>query len=507
VKRIVLSVVLFAAAASARVIVVPDSAATIQAGLDAAGYGDTVLVMPGTYVENLSWPARDGIRLYSADGPAATVIDGGGNGRVVDIAGTGIREATELRGFTVTGGRSFGSSGTGAGIRVSNANPVITGNIIRGNENVTDSGNTSGRNHGGGLYISNSTAGRATEVRFNVIDSNRQADGAWNYGAGIYVTGAGGALIWQNVIRGNVHESEFNASNRGHGAGVYVDGGALLFANLIVGNSNRTNAWNYGGGVACNGTRAELYGNTIVGNSCQGGTWRYGGGVFVYLNAAAAVKNNILTGNSAGSGGGLYRYNHETAVLDNSYNNVWNNTGGNYANCAPGPGDISADPLFAAGPVGEHCLGQVAAGQPADSPCVDAGDTVITAWPMNLDSMVLAWTTRTDSVMDASPIDIGYHYPVGVMTGVAEMPVFTCRPVRVAPNPSNRAVRFSLPATRGPVRLAIHDAAGRVVRTLAGTGVVDWDGRDATGRAVAAGVYPWRLEAAGFIASGRLVRF
>ncbi|HDQ99968.1 MAG TPA: hypothetical protein ENN51_06770 [candidate division WOR-3 bacterium] len=504
--RIVTSVLLAAAVAAAGVIVVPDDYPTIQAGLNAAAYGDTVLVMPGTYPENITWPARDGIRLYSAEGPAATVIDGGGNGRVMDIAGNSIREATELRGFTITGGRMEGSSGSGAGIRVSDANPVITGNIIRGNENVTDSGQTSGRNYGGGLYIRNDASGRATEVRFNVIDSNRQVDGAWNYGAGVYVTGAGGAVLRQNVIRGNVNESEHNPSNRGHGAGVYIADGALLFSNLIVGNVNRTNAWNYGAGVACTGTRAELYANTIVANACQGGTWRYGGGVFVYLNTAAAVKNNIIVGNAAGQGGGLYRFDHASALLDNSHNDVWNNTGGNYANCSPGPGCISEDPLFAAGPMGGYYLSQVAAGQPDNSPCVDAGDTIITAWPVNLDSMLLAWTTRTDSVMDAPPIDIGYHYPVGVMTGVAEMPSFVCRPVRVTPNPSTGSVRFSLPGTGGPVRLAIHDAAGRLVRVLTGVGPLEWDGRDAAGRKVAAGVYPWRVEGGGNITSGRLLR-
>lgn len=504
-RHVVSSIALLATVAAAGIVVVPDEYPTIQAGLNAAGSGDTVLVKPGTYPENITWPGRDGIRLYSADGPAATVIDGGGNGRVIDISGSSIREATELRGFTVTGG--FLGSGTnhGAGIRVSGANPVITGNVIRGNECVAPE-SVNAWNYGGGIYISNSTAGRATEVRFNVIDSNRQVDGAWNYGGGIYITGAGGALVWQNIIRGNVHESELNPSNRGHGAGVYIDRGALLFSNLIVGNINRTNAWNYGGGVACTGTLAELYGNTIVGNACQGGSWRQGGGVFVYLNAAAVAKNNIIVGNEAGQGGGFYRYDHESALLANSHNDVWSNTGGNYANCSPGPGDISDDPLFAAGPLGEHYLGQVAAGQPANSPCLDAGDTIITAWPVNLDSMLLAWTTRTDSAMDAPPVDIGYHYPVGVMTGVTELPTFTCRPVRVTPNPSTGPVRFSLPGSSGQARLVICDAAGRVVRLLQGVGELAWDGRDASGRQVAAGVYPWRVESGSFVTAGRLVR-
>jgi hypothetical protein len=73
------------------------------------------------------------------------------------------------------------------------------------------------------------------------------------------------------------------------------------------------------------------------------------------------------------------------------------------------------------------------------------------------------------------------------------------------PNPFNpaTALRFNLPQTAG-VHLAIHDAAGKRVRTLlagemrpAGAHAVTWDGRDDAGRTVAAGVYVSRLLVAG----------
>lgn len=63
----------------------------------------------------------------------------------------------------------------------------------------------------------------------------------------------------------------------------------------------------------------------------------------------------------------------------------------------------------------------------------------------------------------------------------------------------------------GPARLAVFDLAGRLVATLfagrraAGGGEVVWDGRDARGRACAAGVYVVRLEAGGDGASRRVV--
>jgi flagellar hook assembly protein FlgD len=82
-----------------------------------------------------------------------------------------------------------------------------------------------------------------------------------------------------------------------------------------------------------------------------------------------------------------------------------------------------------------------------------------------------------------------------------------------APNPSAGAARltFTLPQA-GPVRLRLFDLGGREVRALvegareAGTHTVAWDGRDARGNRVAAGVYFARLEAGGETLARRLVR-
>jgi len=69
-----------------------------------------------------------------------------------------------------------------------------------------------------------------------------------------------------------------------------------------------------------------------------------------------------------------------------------------------------------------------------------------------------------------------------------------------APNPFNphTSLRFTLPES-GPVRLTVHDAAGRLVASLvnaslaAGEHAVSWDGTDDGGAAVASGVYFARL--------------
>lgn len=72
------------------------------------------------------------------------------------------------------------------------------------------------------------------------------------------------------------------------------------------------------------------------------------------------------------------------------------------------------------------------------------------------------------------------------------------------PNPFHGSTTIPLGlAQAGPARLAVFDVAGRLVRTLvdgpleAGPRVVEWDGRDDGGRAVASGFYVIRLTAPG----------
>jgi hypothetical protein len=80
------------------------------------------------------------------------------------------------------------------------------------------------------------------------------------------------------------------------------------------------------------------------------------------------------------------------------------------------------------------------------------------------------------------------------------------------PNPLGRTTRipYSLGAP-GSVRLRVFDARGRVVRTLvdaelgAGEHGAVWDGKDDQGRAVASGVFTYRLEAPGFTDSEKIV--
>ncbi len=512
--RTLFVLLLAAGALLARVIVVPDSAATVQAGLNLAGYGDTVLVMPGTYTENIVWPSTDGIRLHSLAGPDSTVLSGGGNGRVLQF-GSAQSRATELRGFTVRAGKASAGAGIYCG-----GSPAIVGNLVSGN---TAQG---GRDYGAGIYVAancsplireneisdNVAADSSTwvygggihaasrsspEICFNLIARNECRLGYWTYGAGIYIDDAP-ALVYGNVITANSNKD----GDRGHGAGIYVGGPALIFCNLITANENRGVYWNYGAGIKVNGP-AAIIANTISSNACIGGNFRQGGGIFVDINETAYVKNNIIASNSAASGGGIFCYS-PGGVATNSFNNVWNNTGGDYVNCTPGPGAISADPLFVAGGRGAFYLSQTAAGQPSTSPSVDAGDTLLPALGLDLESLLRSWTTRTDSIPDTGPLDMGFHYLTSLQVGL-NSPVSRWLPlsVQAGPSPTRGVVRFTAgPIGRESVELTVTDALGRVVHRSTARGArLEWDGR-----AAPAGVYTYRLTAAGRTAAGQIVR-
>jgi parallel beta-helix repeat protein len=173
-----------------------------------------------------------------------------------------------------------------------------------------------------------------------------------------------------------------------------------------------------GGGIVCSGDSSPVIENNLItGNTAEE---LFGGGIKVF-DSSPILRNNTIVGNAAhadGYGGGIYCT--DTTVIVNCIirNNTpdqisgtpavtFSNIEGEY----PGDGNMTADPLFVEGPLGQYYLSQVEAGQAPDgyffnqaanSPCVDMGDPL---------SGHINGTTRTDSVPDRGRIDIGFHYP------------------------------------------------------------------------------------------------
>lgn len=95
---------------------------------------------------------------------------------------------------------------------------------------------------------------------------------------------------------------------------------------------------------------------------------------------------------------------------------------------------------------------------------------------------------------------------------IAAGPVTSFAIAQNSPNPfvSSTKIRFALPESRD-VSLKVYNVEGRLVRTLAdksytvGRHELDWDGRDAKGNLVTAGVYFYRFAAGDFEAEKKMV--
>ena len=82
-------------------------------------------------------------------------------------------------------------------------------------------------------------------------------------------------------------------------------------------------------------------------------------------------------------------------------------------------------------------------------------------------------------------------------TGVAEPGPVTMRPIpALAASPSlfRTATVFSTPTGHRPTRVSVYDAFGRRVRVLDPAPGLVWDGTDAYGRRLPAGVYVGRAD-------------
>ena len=377
--------------AAAITIHVPSEYLTIQAGIVASSDGDTVLVSAGTYIENIDFLGK-AITVKSEQGADLTIIDGNQAGSVVTFD-SGEDEDSVIEGFTLTNG--LGSGGfwdyTGGGITCKNSSdPAITNNSITRNSAQTAGGGIACLDYSDPIITNNSITG------------NTASQGGGIYGLHSFLT------IGNNTITGNT------ASSYGGGIyGYYV--GAIVTDNIISGNT----AGNKGGGMAVlEATHTpypiwEIRNNIIADNSAGNG----GGGISIQCSFPDGhhITNNIITGNSAESGGAIAHYLSAYPVItnsilwDNSAPEIYISTGGgnptiNYSDIMggwPGIGNIDEDPLFVTAPFGNYYLSQTAAGQPQQSPCVDAGDP---------SSPMIEGTTRTDGLQDEGIVDMGYHY-------------------------------------------------------------------------------------------------
>ena len=100
--------------------------ATIQAAVSAASPGDTIMVCPGTYDENVVILTND-LTVVSTDGAAVTIIAPAASAHVVEIRATGVT----LKGFTIVAA-GFDDPDIGINVAIEgDTDLTISRNVVR----------------------------------------------------------------------------------------------------------------------------------------------------------------------------------------------------------------------------------------------------------------------------------------------------------------------------------------------------------------------------------------
>jgi hypothetical protein len=403
---------------------VPDECATIQAGIDSAAAGDTVLVAPGRYIgagnRDIDFGGK-GIVVLSENGPEATALNTRGTESDPHrgfVFQSGEDSTAVVEGFTIENGRAE----EGGGILCQFSSPTLRRNIIRANDaewgggiccrdlasptiwKNTITGNTAQR--GGGICLRG--ASPATIIENTIADNVV----IWE-GGGIYCEDLSNAVIEANTISTNVAYAGGGVCLRfsspmvtrnlfiGNHAGLGGGGGICCLASempIIGNNLFLRNEGSAGGGVACTWSNAKVLRNTFTENMAQAG------GAISSHDSWPDVVNSILWGDTAVAGLEIYVFESRGTVTA-TYSDV---KGG-----WPGVGNIDADPLFVTGPLGDYYLSQTLAGQPIQSPCVNRGDPYAAQFE---------GTTRSDGIADWWPMDMGYHHRLNRAPELVDQP-------------------------------------------------------------------------------------
>jgi hypothetical protein len=171
--------------------------------------GDTVLVLPGTYRENVDFLGK-AIQVIGRDGAATTIVDAGDSGSVVSFV-SGEGPSSVLEGLTISHGAGTGccSLEKGGGIYCVGASPTLAHLVVEGNRAVL----------GGGIYFENgSSSVEDCTIRDNELHDLYGAGPA--SGIGIYADCPSSPTVTNCRI---LHNRTANYGGGIFGAGTYVN--------------------------------------------------------------------------------------------------------------------------------------------------------------------------------------------------------------------------------------------------------------------------------------------
>ena len=511
---------------------VPSQYPTIQSGVDAASPGDSVLVACGIYYEH-DILMKSGIVLLSESGTtdsSCVTIDAQRLGRVFYCLD--VDQTTTIERFTITGGLA----GDGAGLVCYNSSPILVGCTFTCNEALNWGAGVACYDycsptvksctffdnqapHGAGMACWHRPLTPAMII--DCVFTNNRADHAGGgmdcpHSSPLIVNcvfsensaGAcgGGISCWQGSTP-MLTNCSFSGNWAEWGGGLVCEDNS---APTLTGCSFVGNSADYGGGLECRGSSsATITECTFVANSAD-----RGGGVRCRVSSHPRFTNCTFSGNSAQTyGGGLYCIGSSSPMLENTiiaFNmegeavycdytsgatltccDLYGNQGGDWVGYIEPQfgieGNISEDPLF---------CGEMNPEEPytlqSDSPCAPFS-------PPNTDcDLIGAWPVGCE------PMDVSEPAPLTRFPSLG--------PGIPSPFTNSVRMRYTVPGGGSvPVRLSVHEASGRLVRTLvdgsltAGTRTVAWDGTDQHGSAVPNGAYLCRLSTDGETVTRRVL--
>jgi parallel beta-helix repeat protein len=184
------------AKSSPATIYVPDNYPTIQAAVDAASPGDTIIVRNGTYTENVDLN-KDHLTIQSQNGAESTIVQAANqDDHVFEVTSNHIA----ISGFTVEGASAYSK----AGIYLQNADHCHISQNIASNSALgiylysscdNDLGNNDASNDNIGIGLYYSSSGNA--LINNIVTSNNAM--------GIYLYSSGSNNLTNNTMSGNSH--------------------------------------------------------------------------------------------------------------------------------------------------------------------------------------------------------------------------------------------------------------------------------------------------------------
>ncbi|MCF7809784.1 T9SS type A sorting domain-containing protein [bacterium] len=451
---------------NAYILNVPADYETIQDAIGWSADGDTILVQPGEYTENIDFDGKNIAVIGNPDDPSKVVIDGGGENRVVTFD-QGESSDALLSGFTIMNGRedwngggifcedssptlqyliiSGNSAYEGGGIFCRNSLSTLQNLIIRENEATSD---------GGGLYCSGNQSFILRDIVFE--ENSARQGGGLN-------SGVTELELWDITITGNYASSL--------GAGVYISrGDRVEMTNVLIAR----NVADEVGGVAMDGVSEVFLTNvTIAANSGAG---------WVQHTLSNDIRTNMLNSIVWGNNGDqIYLYSghgdrgenrFDIAYTDLHFGSMGISTFGELCVVNIGEGMLEDDPLFVDPDEGDYHL-------TADSPCIDAGDPESPEDP------------------DETRVDMGaFFYNQGNAVNENEMTPSEFGISNIFPNPFNSAVTvsYNLPVN-SDASLQLFDITGREVTTLLnGSQIAGSHAMEIDNSGLSAGIYLIRLK-------------